>query len=434
MITFKQLDLDETMQRVVSEKGFTNPTDIQQQAIPLVLEGSDLIATSSTGSGKTLAFGLGVLQQVQKGQGIQALVLAPTRELAEQISLVLKDFAKPRGLRSTAIYGGVSLNPQANALRSAEIVVATPGRLLDHMERKSIDLSCVTHVILDEADRMLDMGFLPDVKKILQACPPRRQTLLFTATLPAEVTKLAKQFMNNPQKIQSGTYVDPKKLDQVYYDVPGPMKFSLLYHLIQEEKDGLVMVFCNSRKFSDSVAHSLQEQGIDALAIHGGLTQQARKNVLKRFHHAHKFVLVCTDVAARGLDIPGVSHVYNFDIPQDPKQYVHRIGRTARAGEDGKVINLISNRDYDAFSMVLRENDLNIQKMDRPYIKKIELSPAKKPHPGQGRNPARNSSSRRPRQSHSRNNPRSSRKGSSFVKRKSKKSFGSDPKEYSSKF
>lgn len=371
--TFSNLGLDDRLVEAIQKKGFKEPTEIQVKAIPLVLEGKDVLATSSTGSGKTLAFGFGMLQKIQPKQGIQGLVLAPTRELAEQIALVLKDFAKPLGLRTTAIFGGVSLNPQANALRSAEIVVATPGRLLDHLQRGSVDLSCITHLVLDEADRMLDMGFLPDVKKILQQLPHRRQLLLFTATLPAEISALAKEFMNDPKNIKAGVYVDPKKLDQVYYDVPGPMKFSLLVHLLKEEKDGLVMVFCNSRKYTDQVANGLTQEGFDAMAIHGGLTQQARQKVLKRFHQAHVFVLVCTDVAARGLDIPGVGHVYNYDIPNDSKQYVHRIGRTARAGEAGKVINLISSRDYDNFSFVLRDNDLEIKKEQKPFIKKIEL-------------------------------------------------------------
>lgn len=373
MTTFEDLGLHGPILKTVQKKGFTEPTEIQEQSLPLILQGEDVIATSSTGSGKTLAFGLGTLQQIEHGKGVQALVLCPTRELAEQIDMVLKDFAKPKGLRTCPIYGGVSMNPQINALRSADVVVATPGRLLDHMQRGTIDLASVQFAILDEADRMLDMGFLPDVSKILEQCPTHRQTLLFTATLPLEVSGLAKKFMKTPKQLKAGVYVDPRKLRQVYYDVPGAMKFSLLVHLLREERDGLVMVFCNSRRFVDSIEKGLKEQDIDAMAIHGGLTQTARQKVLKKFHKGHAFVLVCTDVAARGLDIPNVTHVYNYDIPRDSKQYMHRIGRTARAGEEGLAVNLISDRDYDNFSRVLHDNEVEVKKQPKPYVKKLDL-------------------------------------------------------------
>jgi ATP-dependent RNA helicase DeaD len=373
MKTFSELGLEGPLMKAIEKAGFETPTEIQALSIPLILEGKDIIATSSTGSGKTLAFGLGVLPQLEQGVGIQTLILCPTRELAEQIVIVLRDFAKPLGLRTVPIYGGVSMNPQVNALRSADIVVATPGRLLDHMSRNSIDLSVVRFAILDEADRMLDMGFLPDVSKILQACPKHRQTLLYTATLPLEVSDLAARFMKSPEKLKAGVYVDPKKLKQVYYDVQGSMKFSLLVHLLKQERDGLVMVFCNSRKYVDSIEKGLKNQKIEAMAIHGGLTQASRQKVLNRFHKGHAFVLVCTDVAARGLDIPNVTHVYNYDIPNDSKQYMHRVGRTARAGEEGLAVNLISSRDYDNFGRVLQDNDIKVEKLERPYIDRVDL-------------------------------------------------------------
>ena len=219
------------------------------------------------------------------------------------------------------------------------------------------------------------MGFLDDVKKIMRQCPSEKQTLLYSATIQREIEYLAKEFMNNPIKISVTKYVDPKKLHQEYYDVPSNLKFSLLAHLLKQEgsHSGLIMVFTNSRTYADTVAKNLNSIGINAFALHGGLTQQRRNAVLEKFNKKDKFVLTCTDVAARGLDIPGVTHVYNYDIPNDTKQYVHRIGRTARAGSDGKVINLLSSRDYDNFGRIFQENSFDIKKMDRPRIDRIAI-------------------------------------------------------------
>ncbi len=385
MTTFKDLGLTEGVLAAVDNLGFTTPTEIQEKAIPLILSGKDMIAGSATGSGKTLAFGLGCLQKIHKGGGIQMLILTPTRELADQILEALKSVAKDPKLNITSIYGGVSINPQIKDLTKADIVVGTPGRILDHIGQGTIDLSFVNHMVLDEADRMLDMGFLDDVTKIISKCTKKeKQFLLFSATIPPEVARLSKRFMSDPVKVDAIKYVDPRKLNQVYYDITGPLKFSLLAHLLKEEDTGLVMVFCNSRHYTDTVANNLNKVGIEAMAIHGGLTQQKRTKVLGKFNTKTTFVLVCTDVAARGLDIPGVSHVYNYDIPQDSKQYVHRIGRTARAGESGEVINLISSRDYDYFDRVLRDNDLTIKKMKRPYIERIEMEAAPREQRGYG--------------------------------------------------
>lgn len=371
---FNELGVENDIVDSLAKQNITIPTEIQAKAIPLALEGKDILAGSATGSGKTLAFGLGFLQKINKGAGIQALILTPTRELADQIQENLKIITKQRKLLITTVYGGVSINPQMKLLKSADIVVGTPGRILDHLRQGTIDLTAVNHVILDEADRMLDMGFLDDVSKIISQCKKQdKQMLLFSATLPPEITRLSKKFMKDPVKVNAVKHVDPKKLNQVYYDINGALKFSLLAHLLKKEDTGLVMVFCNSRQYTDVVAKNLNKIGIDAMAIHGGLTQQKRSKVLEKFNSKTTFVLVCTDVAARGLDIDGVSHVYNYDIPNDSKQYIHRIGRTARAGKSGEVINLVGSRDYDNFDKVLRDNDLNIKKMERPFIEKIEL-------------------------------------------------------------
>jgi superfamily II DNA/RNA helicase len=218
------------------------------------------------------------------------------------------------------------------------------------------------------------MGFLDDVKKIMSRCPKEKQTLLFSATISSEISEIAKRFMKAPVKVSAVAMVDPKKMDQVYYDVKTNMKFSLLVHLMKKENTGLVMVFCNSRHYTDTVARNLNRNKIEAMAIHGGLSQAQRNSTLEKFNSKDTFVLVCTDVAARGLDIPGVSHVYNYDMPLDAKQYIHRIGRTARAGKSGKVINLVCDRDHESFGKILREYDVKIQKLEKPMVEKIELS------------------------------------------------------------
>ncbi|HII29563.1 ATP-dependent helicase [Candidatus Woesearchaeota archaeon CG08_land_8_20_14_0_20_47_9] len=373
MICFRKLGITPPLLRSVEEEGFEKPTEVQEKAIPLVLAGRDVIAGSATGSGKTLVFGSGIIQHSEKGRGIQALVLTPTRELAVQITDALRKFSKHKPLEIAVVYGGISINPQILRLRKADVVVGTPGRLLDHIGRRTIDLSNVKILVLDEADRMLDMGFIDDVKQIIRQCPEKRQTLLFSATISDDIVDLARRYMKNPAKVSAESYVDPRKLTQFYYDVPDNLKFSLLVHLLKHEKSGLVMVFCNSRRNTDFVANNLRLAGIDALATHGGLSQDQRNKTMKRFNSEHVCVLVCTDVAARGLDIKGVSHIYNYDIPSESKQYIHRIGRTARAGKEGKAISILSSRDHDNFSMVLEDHSLNIKREKTPRVEQVRI-------------------------------------------------------------
>jgi ATP-dependent RNA helicase DeaD len=370
-MNFKELGVSEPILKSLKEQNIEKPTEIQEKTIPLVLQGKDVIAGSATGSGKTLAFGAGILQNVEKGKGIQAVVLTPTRELAEQVKNALMKFSKYNPLRITAIYGGVAINPQFTDLKHADIVVGTPGRMLDHLQRRTINLSKVKLLVLDEADRMFDMGFIDDVRQIVSQCGKQRQTLLFSATVYPELAQLAKDYMKNPEKVSAKSFVDPKKLEQSYYDVPKNMKIALLVHMLKNEKSGLVMVFCNTRSNVDFVAPNLKANGIEAQAIHGGFTQAKRTRTLEMFHSNKAHVLVCTDVAARGLDIPHVSHVYNYDLPKESKEYVHRIGRTARAGKEGKVINLLSDDSHDNFSRVLRDLDFNIPKAEMPQVERV---------------------------------------------------------------
>jgi ATP-dependent RNA helicase DeaD len=313
-----------------------------------------------------------VIERVTPGAGLQALILTPTRELAEQVTNALRGFSFQKKLKIISVYGGVAIGPQIHDLAWADVVVATPGRLLDHLDRRTINLSKVKLLVLDEADRMLDMGFIDDVEKIIRICPKNRQTLFFSATISGKIRDLGQRYMNNPIKVSATKLVDPSKLKQVYYDVPRNMKLSLLVYLLKKENADLVMVFCNTRNNTDFVVKNLKANQIRAIAIHGGLSQNKRTNTIQSFNDAKVRVLVCTDVAARGLHIDNVSHVYNYDLPADSKDYVHRIGRTARAGEKGKVINLLCDADYDNFSKIQRDyRTFAIQRMEKPTVARV---------------------------------------------------------------
>jgi len=373
-MAFKKLGISNEVLKTLEEAGFEKPSPIQEKSIPLILEGKDVIAGASTGSGKTLAFASGILQTTEKGKGIQALVLAPTRELAEQVSQAFSRFAKYKPYKITTVYGGVSIEPQIKDLKTAEIVIGTPGRILDHIKRETINLENLKTLVLDEADRMLDMGFIDDVEEIINECPGKRQTLLFSATITPDIAQIAARYLKNPVEVSVESQVDPSKLKQIFYDTPDNYKFSLLVHLLEHEAAKLVMVFCNTRKNVDFVAKNLMFAGIDALAIHGGFSQQKRTRTMDKFNSSKVQVLVCTDVAARGLDIKGVSHVYNYDIPKEAKEYIHRIGRTARAGKEGIAINLVASRDYENFSNVQNRNtDLKIEQVDMPRIDRVMI-------------------------------------------------------------
>ncbi len=357
--------------KALQEEKFIEPTDIQNKTIPLILEGKDVIARSATGSGKTLAFGAGFIDKMEKGKGVQAMVLCPTRELAEQVGKSLRRFAKHLDARTTEVYGGVAIGPQIRELQRVEIVVGTPGRILDHLRQRTLDLKGLKTLVLDEADRMLDMGFIQDIQYIIEACPQKRQTLLFSATISPDIERIAKRYMISPIFVAVESYVDPSKLKQVYYDVPSNKKFSLLVHLLEKEHKGSVMVFCNTRRNADFIVKNLERYGFDALAIHGGLNQNKRSMVMGKFQSSKAQILVCTDVASRGLDIKNVSHIYNYDLPSVSNDYIHRIGRTARAGKDGIAISIVSNRDYENFRKILENDSLKIEEILLPEVRTI---------------------------------------------------------------
>ncbi len=362
--------LHKDIAEAVQKMGFTTFTQIQEKTIPLILEGHDVLGHSATGSGKTAAFGLPILQDIHlhDTKKIQALILTPTRELCVQVADAINDFSKFIDVSVTSIYGGVGYEPQIRALKKSQVVVATPGRLLDHMQQKSINLDDVRYCVLDEADKMLEMGFLDDVEKIISKLPKKKQTLLFSATMPAPIRRLIKKTLKDPKEITSDILVDKSKLRQIYYDVDARQKFSLLVHSLKENPDGLSLIFCATRREVDILAANLNKQKINAIAIHGGLTQNKRLKAIELLKKEQVNILVATDVAARGLDIKNVQYVYNYDVPKSEQDYLHRIGRTARAGEKGVAVTILSHRDHEAFESVYSEN---ITRVEVPQLEKM---------------------------------------------------------------
>ncbi len=368
----EQLSIHAKLLTKLQEQEFKELTLIQERCIPEILQGKDVVGQAETGSGKTLAFCLPILHKIIPGRGLQALVLTPTRELCVQVTDVFKDFGKTLGIRTTSVYGGVSIGPQIRDIRSSEIVVGTPGRMLDHLRRKTIDLRNIRILVLDETDKMFEMGFVDDVEDIIRYIPQQRQLLMFSATISEDVHRLARRHLKNPLIVKTQSYVDHSKLKQIYYDIyEQNQKFSLLVHLLNSNTNGLSIVFCGTRRESDAVSKNLARQGISASAIHGGMKQQKRSSSLDALKTQKTKVLVATDVAARGLDIKNVTHIYNYDVPKTPTEYVHRIGRTARAGANGAAITLLTERDHDNFRRVQSNDDFKIERADVPDFRKV---------------------------------------------------------------
>ena len=373
MEKFTKLGLSKELTDVLKELGFTEPSEIQEKSIPLLLAEKDIIGSSATGSGKTLAFASVIIENLKPNNEIQALILTPTRELAEQVASTIRNFGKNKKLNVLAVYGGVKIDPQIRRLSTTDILVGTPGRILDHIQRRTLKLDCIKFLVLDEVDRMFDMGFSKDVEKIINECPIKRQTMMFSATISKEIDYLSKKYSKNPVEISVRPFVDPSKLKQVYYDVPDNKKFSLLVSLLKKESSDLVMVFCNTRRNVDFIANNLVRNGIHAKAIHGKIEQKKRIRVLDEFHKKGLGVLVGTDVAARGLDIKGVSHVYNYDVPKESKDYIHRIGRTARAGKEGKAIIILASRDYEKFGNLIQSKEIHITPKKLPELEIVRI-------------------------------------------------------------
>ena len=412
---FKSFKFHPKVDAGIEAAGYITPTPIQAQAIVPVMENKDVMGLAQTGTGKTAAFGLPILNRLMTGKRghVRALVIAPTRELAEQINEAIKDLGKMTGLRSITVYGGVSINPQKAALkRGVEIVVACPGRLLDHIQQRTIDLSKLEVLVLDEADQMFDMGFFPDIRKILKAVPKQRQNLLFSATMPQEIKKLAGEVLNNPQTIQADTATSAVTVRHALYPVAQHLKTDLLLQMLKHTDTESVLVFTRTKHRAKRLGEKLEKSGYKAASLQGNLSQNRRQEALDGFRKGKYQILVATDIAARGIDVSQVSHVVNYDVPSTPEAYVHRIGRTGRAARTGDASTMVANDDKSMIRSIERllGNTIERRTMDNFDYKKAA--------PARSAQPARNTHNRgeggRPKTSRpSANAPRPNRNRSS---------------------
>ncbi|PHQ65163.1 MAG: ATP-dependent RNA helicase RhlE [Sulfurimonas sp.] len=405
-MSFNNLGLSAPLLKAVKEQGYSEPTPIQKQAIPVILDRKDILAGAQTGTGKTAGFTLPMLELLSrskhtkaKAHHVRALILTPTRELAAQVAESVEVYGKHLPFKSCVIFGGVKINPQIVKLRKGmDIVIATPGRLLDHMNQKTIDLSKVDFLILDEADRMLDMGFINDIRKILEVLPKQKQTLLFSATYSDEIKKLSDRLLNSPTLIEvARRNTASETVKQAIYPVDKVRKRELLTHLIKEGKWKQVLVFSRTKHGANRLAGQLETDGISAVAIHGNKSQNARTKALADFKKGEVRVLVATDIAARGIDIDQLPHVVNYELPNVSEDYVHRIGRTGRAGNEGEAISLVCVDENEYLA--------NIEKLIKKDIPKVWLK-GFKPDPSIKAEPINQGGGGRGRGGNSRNRPR----------------------------
>ncbi len=350
-MTFNELQLSEPILRALKEKKYTTPTPIQSKAIPIALDGRDILGIAQTGTGKTAAFAIPIIEHLGKQKnikGIKALILTPTRELAIQINDTFTDYGKHSRLKHTVIFGGVNQNPQIRSLnRGVDILIATPGRLLDFISQKIISLDSLTHFVLDEADRMLDMGFIHDIKRLLPLLPKKRQTMLFSATMPNEIANIIKTILYKPQRVEvapASSVVD--SIEQHIYFVEKPQKIELLINVLREQKEKTTIIFSRTKHGADKIARTLNNRKIRCEAIHGNKSQNARQNALQNLKSGKSRIIVATDIAARGIDIKDLGVVINYDLPDVAETYVHRIGRTGRAGNSGIAYTFCSQDEH----------------------------------------------------------------------------------------
>ena len=371
MTLFSELGLQKSTMRSVEKMGFEEATPIQAETIPVALQGKDVIGQAQTGTGKTAAFGIPLMEKIDvKAEHVQGIVIAPTRELAIQVSEELFKLGYGKRVRVLAVYGGQDIDRQMRALKKKpHIIVGTPGRLLDHINRKTIKLNEVETVILDEADEMLNMGFIEDIESILSTVPEDHQTLLFSATMPAPIRKIAERFMEDPHHVKvKAKEMTVDRIQQYYVELKENEKFDALTRLLDIQMPELAIVFGRTKRRVDELSTALNLRGYTAEGIHGDLSQAKRLSVLKKFKEGSIDVLVATDVAARGLDISGVTHVYNFDIPQDPESYVHRIGRTGRAGKNGIAVSFITYREKSQLFLIEKTTNKRMERIKTPTI------------------------------------------------------------------
>ncbi|MCL4369461.1 MAG: DEAD/DEAH box helicase, partial [Chloroflexi bacterium] len=376
MADFRDLGLSKPVLRSIEEMGFEAPTPVQERAIPCLLQGRDVVAQALTGTGKTAAFGIPLVERIDVKRVVpQAVVLAPTRELAVQVSEQLSAIGRDRRLLLVPIYGGQPIERQLRALRrGVHAIVATPGRLMDHMRRGTVDLSSVSMLVLDEADVMLDMGFLEDVEYVMAHLPDKRVTALFSATIPDPILQLARRYMREPEilRLSRPRALTVPEVSQLFYLVPYRRKFDALCRVLDARRSERVLVFCATKRTVDEVVEGLQGRGYLAEGLHGDMSQPVREKVLRAFRAGQTEVLVATDVAARGLDIPDVSPVVNFDLPPDPEYYVHRIGRTARFGRQGEAITFVNPWEMRELRVIERITGARIRREEVPTAAEVE--------------------------------------------------------------
>jgi len=369
--TFSQMGLKPQLLQMIEAKGFENPTPIQVESIPPGLDGRDIMGQAKTGTGKTAAFGIPMLNRIVPHQGLQAMVLCPTRELAVQVAEEITSLGNALQIGALPVYGGQSIEIQLRALRRRpEIIVGTPGRMIDHLNRGTIELSGLNYVVLDEADEMLDMGFLPDIERILRQCPEKRQTFLFSATLVPEIRELGRTFMSDPKLIViASPELTVSLTEQYYYEVNPRQKVETICRVIDVDQPPVSLVFCRTKKGADELNRVLNSRGYTADSLHGDMSQRERDHVMERFRNGNVEILVATDLAARGLDVEMVTHVFNYDIPEDPDGYVHRIGRTGRAGRDGVAITLVEPRQIRQLKIIEKHIGRKINRQVLPSLK-----------------------------------------------------------------
>lgn len=391
-MSFSQFSFDSRIEAGIKDLGFTEPTPIQQQAIPHVLKEADLLGLAQTGTGKTAAFLLPILQRLTQGplRQVRVLIVAPTRELAEQIHQTAVDLGKYTKIRSTTVYGGVGKKAQIDALRrGAEIVVACPGRLLDLAGDRHINLSKVEVLVLDEADRMCDMGFLPDIRRILKLVPQREQTLFFSATMPDDIRELSDEILNDPITVQIGMIAPAKTVSHALYPVPQGMKKELLFTMLDEMATGRVLIFTRTKRRARFLARDLDKKGYKAEALQGNMSQNRRQKAMDGFRSGKYDILVATDIAARGIDVAEISHVINFDMPDTVDAYTHRIGRTGRAAEEGDAFTFATDEDVAMVRDIERVLKLRLERRRWPDFEYGDFDPEKALPEVQNQRPAR---------------------------------------------
>jgi ATP-dependent RNA helicase DeaD len=376
---FSDLGISSKMVAELLRHGFTKPTNVQEKVIPLVLDGKDVIVQSETGSGKTISFACPTIDLMLPNGLPQILVLAPTRELALQISEEFYKLSRFKNLKIATVYGGASFNPQIRAAKEADVIIGTPGRLLDFLSHNQIKIDGIKYLILDEADRLLDMGFINDLNEIIKHLPKERQSLMFSATINKRITELSSKYMKYPEKIILNNVLSKNVMTQFYYDVETTNeKNSLLVHLLKKDNEGLKLVFCNTKRKTLDVSRMLKDNGIKAGYLNGDMNQSLRERRMKEFYNGYVKVLVATDIAARGLDIDGITHVYNYNLPHECETYSHRIGRTARNGKKGVAVTLLSREDYNKMDELTLKHRCSINKSTAGnYERVIENTPDK---------------------------------------------------------